>query len=124
MPQSSQDSHIGKQHDPSEFLPPQSTASIHPWLSGSETEQLLQKANAAGATIVTNPTTGGRKGQKLARYDLIPTLPLEKLAEQYGRGAAKYDERNWERGYDWSLSYEAAQRHLNQFWSGEDWDDE
>lgn len=66
--------------------------------------------------------TGGAKGQKLARYDLIPTFSLEKLAEQYGRGARKYDERNWERGYEWSLSYAALQRHLNAFWDGEDYD--
>lgn len=68
--------------------------------------------------------TGGRKGQKLARYDLIPTMPLKKLAEQYGRGATKYEDRNWEKGYNWSLSYAAAQRHLNTFWGGRDWDED
>lgn len=35
-------------------------------------------------------TTGGEKGQKLARFDLIPVRPLELLAEHYGRGARKY----------------------------------
>ena len=68
--------------------------------------------------------TGGEKGQKLARFDLIPPIPLERLAEQYGRGARKYEERNWERGYNWSLSYAAAMRHLNAFWAGEDYDDD
>lgn len=38
----------------------------------------------------------------------------------YGRGAQKYAPRNWEKGYDWSLSYSALQRHLNAFWGGED----
>lgn len=66
--------------------------------------------------------TGGRKGQKLARYDLIPPDVLEAVARQYGRGASKYDDRNWERGYNWSLSYAAAQRHLNAYWGGENWD--
>lgn len=28
-------------------------------------------------------------------------------------------DHNWRKGYDWSLSYAAAQRHLAQFWSGE-----
>jgi hypothetical protein len=51
-------------------------------------------------------------------------MPLRKLAEQYGRGATKYGDRNWERGYQWSLSYAALQRHLNAFWSGEDYDPE
>ena len=71
-----------------------------------------------------NEQTGAEKGVKLARYDLIPTEPLRILAEHYGRGAQKYAERNWELGLDWSKLYAAAQRHLNQFWAGEDIDPE
>lgn len=95
---------------------------------------------------------GGKKGSKLARFDLIPTEVLWELAEHYGKGAAKYTEygpctcdapegadhqggcgaltvvssgdRNWELGTDWNLNYAAALRHLNQFWGGEDLDDE
>jgi len=70
-------------------------------------------------------STGGQKGKKLARYDLIPVQPLWDVAELYGYGASKYQEaRNWERGYDWSLSYAALQRHANLFWSREDNDEE
>ncbi len=61
---------------------------------------------------IVNETTGGEKGQKLARFDLIPIGPLTRLAEHYGKGAAKYADRNWELGYDWSLSYGALMRHL------------
>lgn len=68
--------------------------------------------------------TGGEKGQKTARFDLIPAKPLWQLAELYGKGAEKYADRNWELGYDWSLSYAAAQRHMNLFWQGEDIDPE
>lgn len=68
--------------------------------------------------------TGGEKGVKLARYDLIPTEPLRQLAEHYGKGAQKYEDRNYERGYEWSKSYAALQRHANAFWSGETWDPE
>lgn len=71
-------------------------------------------------TRITNSVTGGEKGQKRARFDLVPVGPLTQVAEHYGIGAEKYDDRNWERGYDWSLSYAAALRHLTQFWSGED----
>lgn len=74
-------------------------------------------------TPVTS-STGGVKNRKLARYDLIPAGPLRRLAEQYGRGAEKYGDRNWEKGYQWSLSYAACQRHLNKFWAGQDWDEE
>ncbi len=73
---------------------------------------------------VTDPDTGASKGQKLERFDLIPVLPLTEEARVYGRGAEKYDERNWERGYAWSLSYAALQRHVNAFWRGEDIDPE
>lgn len=66
--------------------------------------------------------TGGQKGSKLARFALIPTKPLRWLAERYGYGASKYDVRNWERGYDWSLSYDAMLRHANAFWEGEEFD--
>jgi hypothetical protein len=68
--------------------------------------------------------TGGEKGTKLARFDLIPAQALIALAEQYGRGAAKYEDRNWERGYPWSLSFAALMRHAWAFWGGEDVDEE
>lgn len=72
----------------------------------------------------TDTRTGGKKGQKIERYDLIPTQPLRQLAQHYGIGAQKYADRNWELGYDWSLSYAAAQRHLNAFWGGDTLDEE
>lgn len=81
-----------------------------------------------GTTIVTKDevntvsSTGGQKGTKLARFDLIPNGPLWSLAELYGKGAMKYDDRNWEKGYEWSLSFAAAERHLRLFWSGVDID--
>lgn len=39
---------------------------------------------------VVDPTTGGEKGSKLARFSLIPPEFLWALAEHYGKGAAKY----------------------------------
>lgn len=77
-----------------------------------------------GEVRVTDATTGGQKGQKLARFDLIPPGPLTQLAEHFGRGARKYENRNWERGYNWSLSFGALQRHAWAFWGGEDLDPE
>lgn len=72
---------------------------------------------------LTSPT-GGQKGSKGARFDQIPPTVLWELAEHYGIGAAKYDDDNWRKGYDWRLSYAALQRHLNTFWAGEDLDPE
>lgn len=73
---------------------------------------------------ITDPNTGGQKGQKPARFDLLPVEPLWKVAEHFGRGASKYEERNWERGYRWSLCFQAMQRHAWLFWQGEDDDPE
>jgi hypothetical protein len=72
----------------------------------------------------TDTVTGGEKGSKLQRYELIPVAPLEEVAKLYGTGAAKYAERNWERGYSWSLSYASLQRHSAAFWDGESLDEE
>jgi hypothetical protein len=77
-----------------------------------------------GEVRVTNPDTGGQKGSKPARFDLIPPRPLWLLAEHYGKGAAKYADRNWERGTAWSLNFAALQRHAWAFWSGETTDPE
>lgn len=73
-------------------------------------------------------STGGQKGSKPERHDLIPTGALRMLARHYGKGAAKYEQvngrDNWRNGYEWSLSYAAMLRHLTAFWGGEDIDPE
>lgn len=74
--------------------------------------------------IRTVSTTGGEKGVKIARFDLIPAGPLYELACLYGVGALKYAERNFEAGYEWSKSFGAMQRHAWLFWNGEDADPE
>lgn len=78
---------------------------------------------------VVDPKTGGEKGSKLARFDLIPPDVLWELAEHYGKGAVKYppnkdDVSNWQLGYNWRLSIAALERHLTQFKMGEDHDAE
>lgn len=83
----------------------------------------------AGETRVRS-ATGGEKGSKLARFDMIPPDILWELAEHYGAGERKYPsdpvthEANWQKGYAWSLSVAALQRHLSQWLQGEDFDDE
>lgn len=74
------------------------------------------------AEIRTTSSTGGQKGVKLERFDLIPTGPLAELAEHYGVGASKYANHQWRNGYEWSKSYAAMVRHQNAFWAGYDYD--
>lgn len=74
------------------------------------------------AEIRTTSSTGGQKGVKLARFDLIPAGPLRELAEHYGRGARKYANHQWRQGYEWSKSIGALGRHFNDFMAGKDYD--
>lgn len=67
-------------------------------------------------------STGGQKGVKLARFDLIPARPLELLAEHYGKGAKKYAEHQWRNGFEWSKAIAALHRHMNSFEQGIDYD--
>lgn len=69
-------------------------------------------------------STGGEKGTKDERFDLLPQEALVKVARHYGVGARKYAAHNWRKGYEWSKSFAAMQRHANAFWSGEDIDEE
>lgn len=73
---------------------------------------------------IVNPRTGGEKGRKPQRFELIPMGAMGKVAEVYGFGASKYADHNWRRGYDWSLSLGAAFRHMAAFLEGEDLDPE
>ena len=74
------------------------------------------------AEVRTTSETGGMKGVKLERFDLIPAGPLRDLATLYGRGSAKYAEHNFRKGYEWGKSYSALQRHANAWARGESWD--
>lgn len=74
--------------------------------------------------IRTVSLTGGEKGVKPERHSLIPVEALNSIARLYGVGAKKYAAHNWRKGYEWSKSYDAMNRHMALFWSGEDIDPE
>jgi hypothetical protein len=73
---------------------------------------------------VKDEATGGEKGQKLERYDLLPWDALDEVARVFGLGARKYADRNWEKGYNWGLSLGALVRHVARWASGETFDHE
>jgi hypothetical protein len=58
------------------------------------------------------------------RFDLIPPEWEKALAEVMTAGAKKYADRNWEKGLSFSRRYGSARRHMNAYWSGEDFDKE
>lgn len=77
---------------------------------------------SAGEVIHTS-TTGGQKAGNNVRMSLVPIRELLQVAELYGTGAAKYDDHNWMKGYEWSKSYDALWRHMGEFWDGNEIDD-
>lgn len=73
---------------------------------------------------VTDPQTGGQKGSKLAQLGAVDPRSLMEVAKVAGFGGEKYERYNFVKGYRWSLSYDALQRHLNAWWAGDDNDEE
>ena len=91
---------------------------------------------------VVDPKTGGEKGTKPERWDLIPPSPLldlavlvggfdklsfralDELARVYAVGARKYADFNWRKGFAWRLSIAALERHLSWHMQGQKIDGE
>ena len=70
-------------------------------------------------------SNNGVKFDKLKpRIGLIPAEAIYALATVLTAGAEKYADRNWEKGMDWERPFNALQRHMWAFWSGEDLDPE
>ena len=61
-------------------------------------------------------TSGGQKGVKPERFSLIPWSSVAEVARVFSWGAGKYADHNWRKGYPWSWSYDALQRHLTAWW--------
>lgn len=53
------------------------------------------------------------------RFDLLPTLPLQRMALLYEAGAKKYGDRNWEKGQPLSRYLDSAMRHLVSWMAGD-----
>jgi hypothetical protein len=70
-------------------------------------------------TLEDLPGGGVKNDREKLRYDLLPVLPLDLVAEVYTIGAKKYDDRNWESGMAWHRMHRAMLSHALAFWNGE-----
>lgn len=59
-----------------------------------------------------------------SRIDLVPQELIIATGNVLGFGAAKYEERNWEKGMKWGRLYAALMRHMWAWWGGEKLDPE
>lgn len=53
------------------------------------------------------------------RIDLVAPEFIQQTADVLAFGAAKYSERNWERGMSWGRCFGALMRHMWAWWAGE-----
>jgi hypothetical protein len=67
---------------------------------------------------------GRKDDQQKLRYDLIAPEIDAAVAAVLTYGAIKYEDRNWERGMEWSRPYAALKRHVDAWWAGETQDPE
>jgi len=58
------------------------------------------------------------------RFDLLPPDALKAVVAIFTYGANKYADRNWEKGTNYGRLFGAAQRHLWNWWDGEENDPE
>lgn len=69
------------------------------------------------------PGSEGRKDDSgKLRYDLLPPDALDEVARVFTIGAAKYADRNWEKGMSWGRVFAALMRHAWAWWRGEQYD--
>ena len=77
-----------------------------------------------GDKISTHKSGAKRANDNKLRWDLMPIAPMRDTAMIWTFGAEKYGARNWEKGFNWSGPYASMQRHLQAWFSGEDFDPE
>jgi hypothetical protein len=98
-------------------------------------EKMLHSKITQGNNHIMENTNNAKQAEQLVsvkndqgkpRYDLLPVAPMREMAEVLEFGSRKYDANNWRSANPVPLSrhYAAVQRHLNQWWSGEDIDPE
>lgn len=59
---------------------------------------------------------------KVGGFHLLPPQRIKELAALYEMGATKYVPRGWEQGMSWSRIYNALNRHMLAWLSGEQYD--
>lgn len=58
------------------------------------------------------------------RMSLLPWGVLKEVSKVYEYGTKKYHENSWRKGFSYSDIFDALNRHLTDWWEGEDDDPE
>lgn len=73
---------------------------------------------------MSNKQEGAKHDGGKPRMDLLPYEAESQIAAVLAFGAAKYDDHNWKNGINYSRLIAAAKRHIGQYNSGIDVDEE
>lgn len=87
-----------------------------------EQDDVAREVYAATHPEHVSETGGRRKNAGKLRADLVPASWDEALAAVLTKGAAKYADRNWEKGMEFGVCLGSLKRHLIKFMKGEDID--
>ena len=73
---------------------------------------------------MVEPQEAIKNDQGKLPWHLLPADAVDDVLEVLQYGAAKYGERNWELGMEWSRPFSALMRHMWAWWRGETYDPE
>jgi len=91
-------------------------------------EELVKNNKIDNSKELVNPInqmgTGLRYNEGKLRYDLVQPDAHKDMVKVLTIGAAKYADRNWEKGMKWTTVIASLKRHISAIEAGEDYDPE
>jgi hypothetical protein len=88
------------------------------WVATNDKGEPWTKGMLSAPIDEPPPTEGRKDDQSKNRLDLIPPELIFAVGDILTFGAAKYADRNWERGMAWSRVFGALMRHMWAWWAG------
>lgn len=88
-------------------------------ISNEELEQIAATSTVRVYGEQQKAEPGWKMDAGKARIDLVAPEFIQQTADVLAFGAAKYRERNWERGMSWGRCFGALMRHMWAWWAGE-----
>lgn len=77
----------------------------------------VTQSGLTGEQFTTGSKRDSREGK--GRYDLMSPYTMRRLARHFENGAAKYGDRNWEKGQPVSRYADSAIRHIFNYLEGQ-----
>lgn len=81
------------------------------------TKQYVTKDSGAREDFSSGAKRDTQDGKP--RFDLVPPVPMRRVADLYTRGLEKYGENNWTKGMPCTRYLSSAMRHLEQARAGD-----